>query len=246
VETCVLIAAHPDDETIGAGIWMTRYRGRLVVVHVTDGSPADPKDARDAGFETREAYARARRNEFLRAMKIAGKLEMSCLEFGFTDQRVHLHMEEFAERLRGLLTELRPELVISSPYEGGHPDHDSIAYAVSSLRSEFGFRHREHRLYHANPDGSLNTEEFLPHPDARTENVTFNDGERAWKRRMLDAFETQRRVLAQFPVGDERFRDAPKYDFSSPPHKGRLMYERWGFGVSGEAWRNCVCQPIAR
>jgi hypothetical protein len=33
------------------------------------------------------------------------------------------------------------------------------------------------------------------------------------------------------------FRPAPDYDFSQPPHSGKLYYEHFDWGMSGERWR---------
>ena len=58
------------------------------------------------------------------------------------------------------------------------------------------------------------------------------------KREMLACFASQRATLAPFlELAHERYRLAPSYDFSRPPHGGPLLYERMGFPTSGAAWR---------
>ena len=54
---------------------------------------------------------------------------------------------------------------------------------------------------------------------------------------MLDCFVSQRDLLAAFGTKVERFREAPDYDFTKPPHLGELHYERLGWGITGEIWR---------
>ena len=58
---------------------------------------------------------------------------------------------------------------------------------------------------------------------------------------MVACHATQARVLAPFPLGPERFRSAPRYDFSRPPHPGPLHYERADsgatWGIDGARWR---------
>ena len=44
-------------------------------------------------------------------------------------------------------------------------------------------------------------------------------------------------MLAPFPLDEERFRAAPLYDFTRPPHPGTLHYERHPWGMSGERFR---------
>src|SRR5204863_360533 len=65
-----VVVAHPDDETIGCGAQLARLHGRIVVL-VTDGAPRNGEDARRSGFATPQAYAAARRNELLAALRHA-------------------------------------------------------------------------------------------------------------------------------------------------------------------------------
>ncbi|HSU84187.1 MAG TPA: PIG-L family deacetylase, partial [Thermoanaerobaculia bacterium] len=60
-------------------------------------------------------------------------------------------------------------------------------------------------------------------------------------RRMIEAFATQAETLRPFlPPRGERFRPAPSYDFTRPPHEGRLQYEIWGFPIDGKRWREAA------
>ena len=75
---------------------------------------------------------------------------------------------------------------------------------------------------------------------------TLAPAELARRRAMLACFETQRQTLAPFvPLAHERFRPAPTYDFSLPPHEGPLHYEQLGFPTSGEAWRDFATHALA-
>ena len=57
------------------------------------------------------------------------------------------------------------------------------------------------------------------------------------KLRMFEQFVSQRECLAAFPVSAERFRLAPRYVFTAPPHEGELDYERYCATICGEEWR---------
>src|SRR5690349_5724795 len=86
-----VIVAHPDDEVIGAGAQLPRLRNARFI-HVTDGAPLNPHDTITAGFATREDYARARREELLAALALAGISSQQTCELGFVDQQISLNL----------------------------------------------------------------------------------------------------------------------------------------------------------
>ena len=56
--TLLIVAAHPDDDVLGAGALLTQA-SKAAVVYVTDGAPRDGADARAHGFADAAAYATA-------------------------------------------------------------------------------------------------------------------------------------------------------------------------------------------
>ncbi len=228
----LLVVAHPDDETIGAGIQLMRWDpSRVTIVHVTNGSPRDLHDASDHGFKTREDYLHERRRELYAALDIAGIRPDQCIEFKYVDKEAWLNIPEIAGRLMALMEELRPGIVYTHPYEGGHPDHDSVAFAVAQASQ---VPVMEFTSYHEGPAGLI-TGQFLG--GGETETLEFTEEEKARKRTMLRCFRSQQNVLADFAIDAEKFRPAPKYDFFKPPHSGVLHYEKLGWNISGEEWR---------
>lgn len=227
---------------IGAGA-LLRSLPDPVVVYVTDGSPRDLRDATAAGFVTRDEYARARRDESLAALRLAGIGPGQTRHFQIADQEASLHLAGITRRLVELLDELRPAAMWTHPYEGGHPDHDAVAFAA----------HAAGRLapdppplfeftsYHAR-DGRMAAFEFL---DAEVPAVRLSAAALELKRRMFDCFVTQRKVLAGFPVAVERYRPAPCYSFTAAPHPGPLYYEGFPWGMTGERWRALAAAALA-
>jgi len=247
----LMVVAHPDDETIGAGGILPRFR-EVTILHVTDGAPRNPADARAAGFERREDYAAARRRELLGAMKLAGIGALQLKSLKVMDQEASLEMAYITMKLVHLIRKLRPGAVLTHPYEGGHPDHDAAAFAVHAACArvtappevyEFASYHQAAQAAavggsttERGPAPQIETGRFLPGSDAG-ESVVLSAAEQKRKAKMFECFSTQQHMLQHFGVQEERFRSAPAYDFTTAPHPGTLLYESFGWELNGERWR---------
>jgi len=244
VPRTLLIAAHPDDETVGAAIRISRTPG-IRIVHVTEGSPQNPADALAAGFPTREAYAVARRQESLRALALANVPHDAVTNLYFTDQKVAFELESLTFRLLALFEQTRPQIVLTHPYEGGHPDHDSVAFACHSAKQLHQLEHPdaafdlvEFTSYHADV-GGITSYEFLPISNRKEFSHVLTPEQRQLKIAMLREFTTQQKTLEPFMQPEiEPFRPAPHYDFRRAPHLGRLFYEYFDWGMDGGTWRD--------
>jgi N-acetylglucosamine malate deacetylase 2 len=221
-----VIVAHPDDETVGIGGHLGQLRG-VHVIHSTDGAPADMADAGAHSMATREEYAEARGTELRAAMAFAGVLPSQLHSCGIIDQQSAYAVPALARSLAALFRSLPLEIVLTHPFEGGHPDHDATCFAVhaaAALCTRAGDPPPaviEMAFYHDDGAG-LATQRF-PARDS-VEEWCFALDDAAWtrKRRMLSSFVTQRRTLAPFTDSCERLRFAPVYDFVQLPNRGRL------------------------
>lgn len=238
----MVIVAHPDDEAIGAGA-VLRGIPDSTVVHVTDGAPRDEEYAFRKGFPSREAYAQARRDEVVAALWIIGMEPERIHGLGFVDGEASFHLVELTHKIIDLISDLKPDVVLTHPYEGGHSDHDSTAFAVhlacGILRREGLFAPviMELTSYH-NYKGKRRLFSFLPFPGAREKTVELDEETKEIKRQMFDAFTSQNALLKTFPLEVERFRHAPRYLFTVPPHEGTLDYERFCNKMTGAEWRS--------
>ncbi len=226
-----LIVAHPDDETLAAG-GSLRLMPKLLLIHVTDGAPRTLTDVTRNGFQTPAAYARARADELALALALASA-DPVRETLGIPDQETIDHLDDITDRLHDLIDTHHVDLLLTHAYEGGHPDHDSVARCVHCL----GRPTYEFAGYHAGGNGRMITQEFLPDPAAKSTSIRLPPSDLSRKRAMLDCFRTQADMLANFDPTTEKFRAAPRYNFSEPPHAGQLLYERWGW-MDGQTWRD--------
>jgi LmbE family N-acetylglucosaminyl deacetylase len=236
----MIVMAHPDDETLGLGAQLCRFDDALLV-HATDGAPRDGEDARNHGFATPADYAAARRRELATALCAgdAGGVRTLCL--GLPDKEAMTYLPGLTRRIGELLRAENPAAVFTHAYEGGHPDHDGVAFAVhAAFRPLHGHPPiLEFPLYHR-AAGLMVTGRFpglLPRGEWMFE---LDDGDMARKRAMLDCFVTQRWLFEPFDLSIERLRRAPEYDFRRPPHPGDLHYETLGWGITAADWRRAA------
>jgi LmbE family N-acetylglucosaminyl deacetylase len=242
----MIVAAHPDDEVIGVGGQLARWGSRAVLVHITDGAPPGDAAARAAGFATRGEYAAARRRELGAALAWLPHGPGALVRIGATDQRVTHDLFAVLQALADLVRMYTPSIVITHPYEGGHPDHDAAAFAVAALRrSGYRFAHLEFACYHEGAGATLVTNRFAGALGGAVR-VVLDDGTRRLKRLMLATFGSQQQTLRAFDADEEWMRPAPNYDFSQPPNGGRLWYERFDWGATGSTWRALVAPVAAR
>jgi LmbE family N-acetylglucosaminyl deacetylase len=246
---CSIIVAHPADEVVGAGCLISKLVD-VTVLHITDGAPPDMHDAMAAGFKERYEYAEARRQECLAALAIANVPEDRVVDFEITDQCAADCLADLTKKTATFLQQSGADIVVTHPYEGGHPDHDATAFATHAalrLMKQNGFRPPVvfEMALHPSTDFIAKLQEFLPGSDRETTTLLLDERARQLKQRMFACFETQRSSLEVSPLGPERFRQPLVYDFSAPPPGGRLYYEKFDWAPRGEEWQSLASKALA-
>ena len=233
-ERVAIVVAHPDDETLFCGSLLSRLDD-AVLIHVTDGAPDDMGDAHRLGFTTREAYACARAAELDAALRLLGYTG-ERRAYGVRDKDAVHHLGTIAARLRDDLA--GAAVVITHPYEGGHPDHDACALAVARAAPcpvvEFAC-YCEH-------DGGRHFGRFWPGTPEHTRAIA--PAEAARIEAALRAHATQAAVFGDWRPSHERWRTAPAHDFAAPPPPDRALYDGFGWSLTSHAWRSIAGQQL--
>lgn len=237
----VIVVAHPDDETLGIGSQLHRLHGARLVV-VTDGAPRSGRFAEEAGFPDAASYAAARDGELQAALRAGDAESLSVHRLGVPDQEARLRLAELVRVLAPLLGDA--QAVFTHAYEGGHPDHDAVAFAVHEAVARLPEETRpgivEMPFYRAGEDGSLVAQDFAPVPGHMPVHLALTPEEVERKAAMMAAHASQAAVLARFDPHTERFREAPAHDFGALPNGGRLLYESYGWDMDGARWLELV------
>ena len=139
----LVLAAHPDDEVLGAGGTLASRAGKAEAILVwiaTDGGRQEGVEPADAS-----AYGQMRRGESLRA---AERLGLEPPRFGaLPDRELAGAREALGAALSSLLEEFRPDLVLCpSPVEI-HPDHRALAETLYERVARSRPTDPDHDLY---------------------------------------------------------------------------------------------------
>ncbi|WP_007511428.1 MULTISPECIES: PIG-L deacetylase family protein [Pseudofrankia] len=134
--SCLVVAPHPDDETLGCGVSIMRKREagtQVTVVIVSDGAAAEP-----AYLPPAELIA-LRKEEARRAGSRLGLRAADIRFLDVPDTMVGEHVDEVADRLAELIKELGPEQLLIPTSCEGHPDHDATNVAALEAAKKAGF-----------------------------------------------------------------------------------------------------------
>jgi len=211
-----LVVAHPDDEVIGVGAQLERWRG-LVCVHVTDGASCAALEQVGIGLD-------------------------QIRTLGFADQRLVFALSDLDRAITDVLAEIRPAVVITHAFEGGHPDHDTLALVLASVIGRWRGRSPHVPLlvefagYWQNESGALTTNRFAPPATGGERQLRMSTLSRRQKNDLLERVRPGQRPMHAFDTREEWIRPAPTYDFRRPPNAGRVWYDQFGSPVRSADW----------
>jgi N-acetylglucosamine malate deacetylase 2 len=222
----LVLVAHADDEAITCGALLQRMKHPFIVF-ATDGAPNDKYFWERYG--SRERYAEVRRQEAAAAMAAIGVGDYDFVRLA-EDQELFRNLADAAERLRSMVNSFQPDAILTSAYEGGHPDHDACAFLAAEVGRWMGVPVFEAPLYNRF-EGVGHKQQFIIGEYGEPLGVT--EQERMRKAQMFACYESQGDLLGFFDIDREIFRKQHAYDFSQPPHPGKLNYEVWQWPMTG-------------
>ncbi len=189
----IIVAPHPDDETLGAGGVIARLQDAnipVIIMLVTDGGGS----ARSAEIPRERLVAR-RSRELRKALQILAP-SAKLFELGITDGRVDQHRLATRDALRDRILAERPSLVIA-PWSGdGHRDHRIVAEICEEICAPRAIRLVQYPIWMwhwADP-------ESLHVPWKRLRGVTLDAGEQRLKLAAIGQYASQTESAAGHPA----------------------------------------------
>ncbi len=220
--TTVVVAAHPDDETLGIGglICQEVNQGKnIVIIFATNGCRGLPEP-----MSIHERVA-MRIEEARTALSLPGISPHNVSFLGFPDSESYRYMESLGHDLTRLLAMVHPTAVFVHGIEGGHIDHDVVSYVTQRICLRLGIDSVwEWAEY--NPKYPLNSPvvAFMEGTSSAGKTFELNEAVLRLKARMISCYESQKlpsgclrttEVIrkADFHTALPRFLNSHKSDF---------------------------------
>jgi LmbE family N-acetylglucosaminyl deacetylase len=132
----VVVAAHPDDETLGFGATcaMLAERGlRVQVVSASDGGASHQEHS----LLQRHRLEHTRRAELRRAVDLLGL--PAPISLGLPDGELSNHRGRLTDLLSEILASRPPGTWCAATWRGdGHPDHEAVGHAAAAATGQTG------------------------------------------------------------------------------------------------------------
>jgi LmbE family N-acetylglucosaminyl deacetylase len=179
----VILAPHPDDETLGCGgliAQLSVLMRAVTVVAVSDGERSHPASS---ALAPRLSLLRPAESEA--ALQCLGAGAATVLRARIPDGRVRRHRDELKA---WLLTQLAPTDIVFAPWRlDGHPDHEAVGEVAAELEHEIGCKLIEVPIWGwhwADPEGGR-------FPWGRARRLAFDAATEWKKRRALRCYRSQ-------------------------------------------------------
>lgn len=139
----LVLAPHPDDESLGCGGIIALYSSKGVEVHLAVISSGENIVIEFTGDKD---ISDVRRQELEDSSLILGIKEIRFL--GFPDGQLALHKDRIEEKLREIINEINPDIIFAPSPLDHHDDHRAVAdIAISFLAERCVFKVAFYEVY---------------------------------------------------------------------------------------------------
>ena len=226
----LIFGAHQDDLEIAVGGLIHRLISsgeKVKVVCTTNGAPTNPIYYPRFGISDSLNYSNMRVRESLKAHSFLGLSKNDSIFLNFSDQALAENIFEGVETISSILSDVKPGIIITPAYEGGHPDHDATRFIVEKAIKKTGlysdnWEYTEYNRFNQ----KINLFDFL---EGDFEDIFLTRDEQSIKLKAFNSFQSQMKYIQPFLSSQimvrEQLRKWRKEDFSSFPHERPLHYE---------------------
>ncbi|MDD5586325.1 MAG: PIG-L family deacetylase [Alphaproteobacteria bacterium] len=219
----LILAAHPDDEIVAcaAAIGRAQRQGaKFFVLNLTNGCIA-----RDTLWPWQrhnyDKHVSRRRTEAEKATEFLGITIAGCASR--PARHLWRNLPDVYAEVAGAIEEHDIDQLWVPAYEGGHADHDGL----NAVGSVFASHMNVLEFAEYNFSGRKARSQEFPFPNGSEQTLALTPEEQARKRAALTIYASEKLNLNYVETEHECYRPLATYDYSQPPHPGKLWYARF-------------------
>ncbi len=233
----LLLIPHPDDEVVGCftAIGHARTLGaKIFGFYLTTGIPS----REHLRSWQRKTYGHRQRRRQKEANLVADLLGIEPFHFNdIPSRKLKDFLKPARETLSQAIRRLEIDTLWAPAYEGGHQDHDTANFLANTLTGHaLVWEFSEYHYYR----GKVKSQDFFSQ-NGTEQTIVLDRSEQESKRQALSLYPSERGNLRHIDTSQEIFRPLTSYDYTRPPHPGKLFYQRFQW-VPGHP-RIDYCQP---
>lgn len=224
MKNILILAPHPDDETVGLSVFMRRKQEEgcnFFIFFLTNGVVSKS----EMWFWEKNKY-----HIFLekRLSEMRDSLNFFKIKDYFLQNIPTRHLRSCIEqtflKIKSIIKDQTIDSIFVPAYEGGHQDHDVANFIASKFIKKINvFEYSEYHNYRDKVHSNM----FINKIGNETL-IEFNKNEVDYKRNALLIYKSERKNLNYIEIKREVYRPIIKYNYNSVPHTGTLFYKRFG------------------
>ncbi|MGB9152176.1 MAG: PIG-L family deacetylase [Alphaproteobacteria bacterium] len=219
----LILVAHPDDEVVAcaASIAQARAQGATVsALYLTHGCIAKetmwPWQRKNYDQHVAKRHAEAEEAAMFLGIQPVGWSPRPA-------RHLWRELPQVFQEINAAIMQYRPDQIWVPAYEGGNPDHDALNAAGFKFKTRLSvLEFAEYNFFGGKPQSQTFISSEV---SART--IILTPEERAAKRRALALYASEKGNLSALGVEQESYRPLALYDYTLPPHQGKLWYARF-------------------
>lgn len=224
-ENVIIFVAHQDDETF----ILTK-----IIEHLKSGDNLHVIYT-SLSYQNGESYKNKRILESKTALKSIGVDSDNVLFLGYPDGRTYKYLKEIIYKTDSLFYHIKPDIVYTSAFEGGHIDHDIANFVISYLMTSHDYLSFEFPQYSGYKTWlTFKLRSFPKKPETHIRKLTkyeFQKVKEYWK-----YYESQHFPFGFYmsmtrgkkkSLGYLFLRKQPQYDYLELPPTGNVAYKKY-------------------
>ncbi len=225
MKNILFVIPHPDDEIVGCCALIKKFHQKkqnVILFFLTNGI-IDEKLMWPWDKKKYKKILSIRKKEMISSVKY---LEVGEYFFqNIPSRTLKDNIEKTYKKLFEIVISKKIDSIFCPAYEGGHQDHDVSNFIASRfVKSCSVYEFAEYNFF----NGKVNSNHFIKNSNNYVL-LLLDEKLKEFKKKGMQTYISEQKNLGYISLNQECYRPISSYDYSNPPHKGRLFYRRFSF-----------------